>query len=88
MNPKAAVKAIEKLGGCTEAAARLNPYRQSGAPILTPFAVHNWTKRGVPLAYCVAVERELKGAMVCEELRQDFDWTYLRNTKPKKNKAA
>lgn len=87
MNPKAAKKAIDLLGGLTEAASRLDQHRQEDAPKLTPSAVFNWTKRGVPLSYCIAVEKELAGKMRCEDLRPDVDWAYLRSTKPKKRVA-
>lgn len=36
----------------------------------------------------VSIERETDGAVRCEDLRPDVDWAYLRNTKPKKRKAA
>jgi DNA-binding transcriptional regulator YdaS (Cro superfamily) len=36
----------------------------------------------------INIERESGGKVTCEELRPDVDWAYLRNTKPKKNKAA
>lgn len=29
---------------------------------------------------CINFERESLGAIVCEELRPDVDWAYLRNT--------
>lgn len=31
-------------------------------------------------ALCIAIERESKGAVRCEELRPDVDWSYLRRT--------
>jgi DNA-binding transcriptional regulator YdaS (Cro superfamily) len=36
----------------------------------------------------INVERESRGKVTCEQLRPDVDWAYLRNTKPKKRKAA
>ncbi|HEY4530940.1 MAG TPA: YdaS family helix-turn-helix protein [Luteimonas sp.] len=31
-------------------------------------------------ALCIAIERESKGAVRCEDLRPDVDWSYLRKT--------
>jgi DNA-binding transcriptional regulator YdaS (Cro superfamily) len=76
-NPVAA-KAILLLGGITKAAVRLNPYRQPGAPELTPAAVCNWAKRGIPICYCIPIEKETERAILCEEMRPDMDWGYLR----------
>ena len=49
-------------------------------------------KRFVPdAALCVAIERESGGAVRCEVLRPDVDWTYLRCTEcpiPAMDKAA
>lgn len=36
----------------------------------------------------INIERESGGAIRCEDLRPDVDWAYLRNTKPKKPRAA
>lgn len=80
-NP-AAVRAIQLLDGITKAAARLNPYRQPGAPELTPAAVCNWNKRGIPICYCIPIEKETNGEILCEEMRPDLDWAYLRGSKP------
>lgn len=37
---------------------------------------------------CINLERETGGVIRCEDLRPDVDWAYLRNTKPKKRRAA
>ena len=29
---------------------------------------------------CISIERESKGAVLCESLRPDVDWAYLRGT--------
>ncbi|MEW5680422.1 transcriptional regulator [Comamonas kerstersii] len=31
---------------------------------------------------CIAIERESKRAVTCEELRPDVDWAYLRDSTP------
>lgn len=33
-------------------------------------------------ALCIAIERESRRAVVCEEIRPDVDWAYLRGTSP------
>lgn len=33
---------------------------------------------------CIAIERESRGAVRCEELRSDVDWAYLRGTARKR----
>lgn len=32
---------------------------------------------------CINIERESDGAVICEELRPDVDWAYLRGTMTK-----
>jgi len=32
---------------------------------------------------CINIDRESRGAVVCEELRPDVDWAYLRASHPK-----
>jgi len=45
-------------------------------------AVSNWLKReNVPAEYCPAIEKATKGLVLCEQLRPDVDWRYLRGTK-------
>lgn len=61
-------------------------------PALEEFAVKCVTSTGQlrQVAYCnrrasaalaVSIERESKGAVVCEALRPDIDWAYLRGSK-------
>ena len=53
---------------------------------VSPQSVSNWLRRGrVPVRFCPIVERATKRAVLCEELRPDVDWAFLRGTK---NKAA
>lgn len=33
---------------------------------------------------CIAIERESKREVTCEELRPDVDWAYLRGTRKRK----
>lgn len=72
MNPKLATKAIKLLGGLTKTANRLDRYRHPDRPELTPAAVCNWRKRGVPVEYCIAVEKELAGKIHRSQLRPDI----------------
>ena len=46
--------------------------------------IYMWAhgKRNVPIKHCVSIEQETNGAVTCEELRPDFDWAYLRNSRP------
>jgi len=54
--------------------------RAVGVP---PAFVFQWlnNKRPVPVSRCPAIEQATNGAVTCEELRPDFDWQYLRNSK-------
>lgn len=36
---------------------------------------------------CIAIERESKRAVTCEELRPDVDWAYLRDSTPATTEA-
>jgi DNA-binding transcriptional regulator YdaS (Cro superfamily) len=65
------IKAISTAGGVSALAKEL------GA---TPQQVANWRVRGVPVEYCPAIERATNGAVRCEELRPEVDWSYLRGT--------
>lgn len=42
-------------------------------------AVSVQSKMGVEL--CIAIERESRGVIVCEDLRPDVDWQFLRGSK-------
>lgn len=46
---------------------------------VAPAMVAQWKlgKRRVPVSSCIAIERVTKGAVTCEELRDDIDWPYL-----------
>jgi len=47
-------------------------------------AVSNWRQRkSIPAEYCPAIERATAGAVRCEELRPDVDWSVLRGTSRK-----
>lgn len=51
---------------------------------VTPAAVFHWAtgRRPVPAARCPSIERATGGAVRCEELRADVDWSYLRRAHP------
>lgn len=71
MNTKV-IQAIEALGGVT-AVAKLCGVR--------PPSVWEWKHRGrIPAERCPAIERATNGAVRCEDLRPDVDWSVLRGT--------
>ncbi|WP_366505928.1 helix-turn-helix domain-containing protein [Tessaracoccus sp.] len=44
-------------------------------------AVSNWRQRkSIPAEYCPAIERATAGAVRCEDLRPDVDWSVLRDS--------
>ncbi len=43
--------------------------------------VQAWFKNRVPAQYCPLIERAVHGRVLCEELRPDIEWGYLRSTK-------
>ena len=49
---------------------------------VSPPSVNQWIKgvRQMPAERCPAIERATKGGVLCEELRPDVDWTYLRRS--------
>lgn len=57
---------------------------------ITKAAVHQWKhpSRRVPIAHCTAIERLTDGAVLCEELRPDVDWTVLLKRSKKRKVAA
>jgi hypothetical protein len=67
-----AVKAIKLMGGLTETANRLNPKRPKGKPEVTPFAVYNWQRRGIPPEYVILVEKETGGAVHRSQMRPEL----------------
>lgn len=52
--------------------------------------VNQWISgvRPIPAERCPAIERFTDGAVRCEELRPDVDWTYLRGTGRQDKEAA
>lgn len=69
---EALTKAIETQGSQAALARSIGVAQQ---------VVHNWLARGrVPADHCPAIERATSGAVRCEDLRPDVDWTYLRGT--------
>lgn len=51
-----------------------------GAP--STHAVKAWRISGVPERYCPTIERITNGAVRCEELRPDVEWSVLRTSTP------
>ena len=65
-------RAVDILGGKSAMARRFN---------LTPWAVSKWASR-VPAERCPDIERMTDGAVRCEDLRPDVDWSVLRAPVP------
>ncbi|WKL18699.1 helix-turn-helix domain-containing protein [Comamonas testosteroni] len=49
---------------------------------VTPPAVNQWLsgKRPVPAERCPSIERLTGGAVTCEQLRPDVEWSFLRQS--------
>lgn len=62
-------RAISVAGGVTKLAISLG---------VKPQHVCNWVVRQVPAERCPDIERATAGAIRCEELRPDVDWSVLR----------
>lgn len=63
-------RAIREAGGATKLASMLG---------VKPQHVCNWVVRQVPAERCPSIERATRGAVRCEELRPDVDWSVLRH---------
>lgn len=70
---KAALKRAAEILGGQAAVARALGYedRRSVSPWFT-------TDRDLPAEHCPTIERATAGAVTCEELRPDVDWSVLR----------
>ncbi len=69
-------RAFECVGSASKLAQKLG---------LSKGAVSQW-RGNVPAEHCPSIERLTKGQVVCEELNDRTDWTYLRGTKKRKSK--
>lgn len=49
---------------------------------IKPPTVHQWLsgKRPVPAERCPSIERLTDGAVLCEQLRPDVEWSFLRQS--------
>lgn len=64
-------KAIDQQGGLTALANALG---------LSKGVVYQWKVRGrVPGEWCPEIEKLTGGQVLCEELNDKIDWTYLRD---------
>ncbi|MDO6747179.1 helix-turn-helix domain-containing protein [Gilvimarinus sp. 1_MG-2023] len=71
---------IKRAGGPTYVANLLG---------LTRGAIHYFISRGkVPAEHCPIIEKDSGGAVRCEELNPDVDWSYLRTPSSQETKAA
>lgn len=45
--------------------------------------VHEWSvgKKQIPADRCIQIESATGGSVLCEKMRSDIDWSYLRGTK-------
>ncbi|HGJ5854903.1 MAG TPA: transcriptional regulator [Arsenophonus nasoniae] len=52
--------------------------------------VSQWSNkvRPVPVKRCLEIEKATFGEVLCEDLRPDIDWSYLRGTDPLKLKLG
>ncbi len=57
---------------------------------ISPVLVSQWRNghRPIPAERCPAIERATGGAVRCEELRPDVDWSVLRGTEPVESDVA
>lgn len=69
MNP--VEKASQACGGQTALAKLMG---------VSPQAVNKWKSGSTPAERCPDIERVTGGAVKCEELRPDVDWSVLRNS--------
>jgi DNA-binding transcriptional regulator YdaS (Cro superfamily) len=74
-------QAIEIIGSQTKLAALLG---------VSKAAVNQWKLPGrkVPVIHCSVIERETKGAVRCEDLRPDINWSFMRHDERKKENGA
>lgn len=72
-------RAIALCGGASALAGLLE---------IAPSTPLMWKARGrVPAEYCPGIERLTQGAVRCEDLRPDVDWSVLRTPVPEANQA-
>lgn len=57
------------VGGRAELAKKLD---------VTPSAIGNWKKRGVPAEHCPSIEEATGGQVVCERLNPGVKWWVVR----------
>lgn len=57
---------------------------------VTRAAVNQWKTEGrtVPAEHCPAIEEATGGAVLCEELRPDVNWSVLRKPAPTTQEGA
>ena len=69
----ALIQAIEIAGGQSALARAIGGSAQT---------VNNWIRRAsVPAEHCHAIERATNGAVRCEDLRPDVEWSVLRTSR-------
>lgn len=81
MMKKAIERACEQMGGQAALARVLG---------IKPPTVNQWVKDGrpVPVHRCPGIEQATSGAVTCEELRPDVNWSVLRQPKPESVRPA
>lgn len=79
-NTKSLLKAVEIAGTQKALAVCVGVSQQT---------VWAWiSRKSVPAEHCPAIERATSGAVRCEDLRPDVDWSYLRGSAPIAQEAA
>ncbi|MGL5949113.1 MAG: helix-turn-helix domain-containing protein [Aeromonas sp.] len=72
--------AAKKVGGSIAKLARKMGLSQP--------SIHEWAsgKYPLPMNRCIELEKITNGEVMCEEMRPDVDWGYLRGTKRRRAK--
>lgn len=65
-------KALDEAGGVARLAEHFG---------ISPISIYEWISRGrVPPDRCPEIEKFSKGVVKCEQLNDQVDWTYIRNS--------
>lgn len=67
------------MDACRQVGGQAALAREVGA---APAFVYQWAtgRRTIPAEFCPKIERATKGAIRCEDLRPDVDWSVLRQS--------
>ncbi|MFC7515065.1 helix-turn-helix domain-containing protein [Herbaspirillum sp. GCM10030257] len=75
-------KAIDICGSQANLAKRITESLKPSAKPVTPQHIWNWLNRdkSVPAEYCPTIEKVCERQVLCEELNDDPDWEYVRDS--------